>query len=196
MKKTRFLFKILLFFLSCSTIYAKPTPVLKTGDVVFAKYNDYFDYGITAFLHSKYSHTLIKNSGGLFSFTVMFIGDKGRIYVDRDLYKDKKRLLVLRPVMNKEQYSVYQKCVEDYTRILDNKASKGKILFDWDFKNRKNTFVCNTFIFHILMKCLPNYRKYFKIKNPDKIHYDKNGNPVVYFDNALNLKKFKTIIKY
>lgn len=179
----------LLFFLSFSSAFQ-----IKTGDIVFAKYNDYFDYGETSFLNAKYSHTLIKIPNGLFSFTIMFIGDKGEIFLDKSLTKDKERVLVLRPKMGKEQYSVYQKCIINYTRILDKKVSEHKILFDWDLKNRPNAFVCSTFIFHILKECLPNYKKYFAIKNPDKIHYKKNK-PVIYFSNALKRKKFQIIIK-
>jgi len=125
----------------------------------------------------------------------MYIGDRGEIFIDDSLLKDKERVLVLRPIIkDKEQYRVYQKCVEDYSELLDKRVRQGEILFDWRMDNSPNSYVCSTFIFHILKKCLPNYKNYFKIKDPDKIHF-KNGKPYILFDKALNKKMFKVIIK-
>jgi hypothetical protein len=195
-----FLFKSFLFFsfFVISKCYAQNggnRSLIKTGDIVFAKYTNYFDIGISKYLDTKFSHTLIKTDEGLMSFTIDYIGDKGTIFKDPDLYADKSAVLVIRPIIkNKEAEKVYRKCVNEYFSILNKKVTQRKIMFDWNLESKKNTYVCSTFIFHILKKCLPNSETYFTVKEPDRIHFDKKGRPVILFDKALNLKKFKTII--
>ena len=132
-------------------------------------------------------------SNGLFSFSIMNINDKGSVFKDSGEEGDKLRITAYRPKMSKEQYAVYKKCVNIYTLKLGDEINKGKILFDWNMEGKKNSYVCSTFIFHILKLCLPDYKKYFTVKNPDKIHYS-HGKPVIYFDRALNKKMFKKIV--
>jgi hypothetical protein len=193
----RFLSNLIFFFFFLPSFFGYASEnSLNTGDIIFAKYNNYFDYGISIYFKKKYSHTLIMTDRGAFSFSVMYIGDKGSVYKDEDIFHGKDHLLILRPIFNdKEQYDVYKKCVNNYTEILSNKIAERKILFDWNLENKKNSYICNTFVFHILMKCLPDYTNYFVIDKPDKIHYN-DKKPVIYFDKALNLKKFKIIYKF
>ena len=166
-----FLFKISFFFLAVySCAYDKITiSELKTGDIVFAKYTNYFDMGISDYLGTDFSHTLIKTDDGLMSFTVNYVGDKGTVFKDPDLYKEKSRILVLRPVIkNKEPEKVYEKCVNKYFTLLSKKIEQRKIMFDWNLEGKKNTYVCSTFVFHILKTCLPNGESYFASKIPIK----------------------------
>lgn len=151
---------------------------LKEGDIVYT-YNskDPIDVVLKNYLHTKYTHSYIYHNGKLWSITIDFVGDRGKLDtldVKDILHYDK--IGVYRP---KYMKSNYLKCYKFKISKLIEDVDNSTINFDWLYRKKNRNLMCSEFATEPYRRCTPKHILKTDIRFP--------------FEKELNLKYWDLI---